>query len=78
MDVYTEENRQYYLFERNSHKGATNGRALLTEDMVRDIRLRRKNGESRQDVYKDYAWTGITEGSFRRVWLNENWKHIVV
>lgn len=78
MDVYTEENRQYYLFERNSHKGAANGRALLTEDMVRDIRLRRKNGESRQDVYKDYAWTGIAEGSFRRVWLNENWKHIVV
>lgn len=46
--------------------------------MVRDIRLRRKNGESKQDVYKDYSWTGITERSFGNVWSGANWKHIVV
>ena len=78
QDVYTEENKQYYLFQRNSHKGSSNGRAKLTEDMVRDIRIRRKNGESREQVYNDYKYTGITEGSFKLVWYNQNWKHIVV
>ena len=78
MDVYTEENRQYYLFQRNSHPGSTNGRAKLTEEMVIDIRTRKKNGEKLADVYKDYKSIGITLGSFRNTWYNCNWKNIVV
>lgn len=78
MDVFTEENRQYYLFQRNSHPGSTNGRAKLTEEMVREIRLRKKNGESCKDVYQDYKYTGITEGSFKQTWCYRNWKNIIV
>ena len=50
----------------------------LTEEMVYDIRLRKKNGESRKEVYEDYKYTGITEGSFKQVWCYQNWKNIVV
>ena len=78
MDVYTEENRQYYLFQRNSHPGSTNGRAKLTEEMVIDIRTRKKNGEKLAEVYKDYEYTGITLGSFKNTWSNQNWKNIIV
>lgn len=78
MDVYTEENRQYYLFQRNSHPGSTNGRAKLTEEMVRDIRLRKRNGEQMKDVYQDYISTGITERSFKNVWLEYNWKNVII
>lgn len=78
MDVYTEENHQYYLFQRNSHPGVTNGRAKLTEEMVRDIRTRRKNGENLSNVYELYKSTGITKGSFTQVWCNKNWKDIIV
>lgn len=78
MDVYTEENRQYYLFQRNSHKGSSNGRAKLNEDMVKNIRLRKKNGETMKQVYEDYKNTGITEKSFKQVWYYQNWKHIIV
>ena len=78
MDVYTEENRQYYLFQRNSHPGSTNGRAKLTEEMVIDIRTRKKKGEKLADVYKDYEYTGITLGSFKNTWSNQNWKNIIV
>ena len=78
MDVFTEENRQYYLFQRNSHPGSTNGRAKLTEEMVIDIRTRKKNGEKLADVYKDYEYTGITLGSFKNTWSNQNWKNIIV
>lgn len=78
MDVYTEENRQYYLFQRNSHPGSSNGRSKLTEDMVRDIRIRKKNGELCKDVYENYKYTGITEGSFKQVWFYQNWKNIIV
>lgn len=78
MDVFTEENRQYYLYQRNSHPGSTNGRAKLTEEMVIDIRIRKKNGEKLSDVYKDYKYTGITLGSFKNTWSNQNWKNIIV
>lgn len=78
MDVYTEDNRQYYLFQRNSHQGSSNGRSKLTEQMVRDIRLRKKNGEKPADVYEDYKTVGITYGSFKNVWSNQNWKNIIV
>ena len=46
--------------------------------MVYNIRLRKKNGESRKEVYEDYKYTGITEGSFKQVWCYQNWKNIVV
>lgn len=78
MDVYTKENRQYYLFQRNSHPGSTNGRAKLTEEMVIDIRTRKKNREKLADVYKDYEYIGITLGSFKNTWSNQNWKNIIV
>ena len=77
QDVYTEENKNYYLFKRNSHSGSTNGRAKLTEEDVYQIRLRRKNGETCQSVYKDYS-DKVTKGSFSNVWLYQNWKNIVV
>ena len=78
QDVYTEDNRQYYLFQRNSHSGSNNPRAKMTEDMIYDIRLRKKNGEARSQVYEDYKYIGITEGSFRQIWYYYNWKNIVV
>lgn len=77
MDVYTEENKQYYLFQRNSHPGSTNGRAKLTEKDVYNIRLRKKNGESCKDVYEDYKEM-TTYGSFKNIWSYQNWKNIIV
>lgn len=44
MDVYTEENKNYYKFKRNSNS-ETNSHAKLKEKDVYNIRLRRKNGE---------------------------------
>ena len=78
IDVYTEENQKYYLFQRNSHPGSSNGRSKLTEEMVIDIRTRKKNGEKMLDVYQEYKSTGITEGSFKNTWHGYNWKNIQV
>ena len=75
MDVYTPENKQYFMFKRNSHS-ENNSHAKLTEKDVYDIRLRRKNGEKKEEVYKDYPM--LTKGSFNNVWYYQNWKHIIV
>jgi group I intron endonuclease len=75
MDVYTPENKAYYLYKRNSHS-ENNSHAKLTEQDVRDIRLRKKNGEKWQDVYQDY--TILKEGSFKLVWYGQNWKNVIV
>lgn len=75
MDVYTEENKAYHKFLRNSNS-ENNSHAKLTENDVRTIRIRKKNGETLQEVYKDYQI--LTYGSFKCVWYNKNWKHIIV
>lgn len=75
MDVYTDENKEYYKFKRNSHS-ENNSHAILKIKDVYNIRLRKKNGESIKDVYQDY--TQITYGSFKNIWYNVNWKSVIV
>lgn len=76
MEVYTEQNKQYHLHD-TANKGSMNGRARLNENDVKNIRLRRKNGEQLKEVYKDYQ-DKVTYGSFTNVWTYQNWKNIVV
>ena len=75
-EVYTEENK---LFHKNNtgNTGSSNGRARLTEEEVKSIRSRRKNGENIKQVYEDYK-NKLTYGSFSNVWTYQNWKNIIV
>ena len=75
-EVYTPENKEFHL-HNTGNKGSSNGRARLTEDDVRIIRTRKKNGEQLKDVYDDYK-NKLTRGSFSNVWCYQNWKDIVV
>ena len=75
-EVYTPENKLFHL-HNTGNSGSENGRARLTEQEVYNIRLRRKNGENRNEVYKDYK-DKLTFGSFNNVWSYQNWKNIVV
>lgn len=76
-EVYTVENRNFHAHNTN-RKGSANGRALVTEDQVRDIRNRKKNGEHWRDVYLDYAYTRIQVPAFKDIWNNRKWKHVIV
>lgn len=69
-EVYTDFNIHYHKCN-TGNKGSLNGRAKLTEDDVYNIRLRRKNGEKRGEVYKDYQ-NKITKGSFNNIWSYQN------
>ena len=75
-EVYTPENKEFHK-HNTANKGSKNGRSRLTEDEVRDIRIRRKQGEILSEVYKDYQ-DKITYGSFTNVWTYQNWKNIIV
>lgn len=75
-EVYTPEVKEFHK-HNTANKGSKNGRSRLTEEDVRNIRLRRKNGEILSNVYQDYA-DKITYGSFTNVWTYQNWKNIVV
>ena len=77
MEVYTLKNKKYHQHHELSFKGSSNGRAKLNEEDVRDIRIRRKNGEKLNDVYQDYK-DKVTKGSFTNVWSYQNWKNIIV
>lgn len=77
MEVYTPENIDFHKHNTGQY-GSQNGRALLNEQQVYNIRLRKKVGEKPQDVYEDYKYTGITYKSFTNVWYYKNWKNIVV
>ena len=75
-EVYTEEIKEFHK-HNTANKGSKNGRSRLTEEDVKTIRIRRKNGEILSEVYKDYA-DRITYGSFTNVWTYQNWKNIIV
>lgn len=76
-EVYTKENKQFHR-HNTGQKGSQNGRSLLTENDVRNIRLRKKLGQSWKRVYEDYKFTGITKDSFYNIWQGYNWKNVVV
>ena len=65
-EVYTPENKEFHL-HNTGNKGSSNGRSRLTEEDVRSIRTRRKNGEQLKNVYEDYK-DKLTKGSFKNVW----------
>lgn len=75
-EVFTKENRDFHTYN-TAQVGNENGRAKLNEEDVYDIRKRRKNGETRKEVYEFYK-DRLTFGSFNNVWYGGNWKHIVV
>ena len=75
-EVYTPENKEFHK-HNTANNGSKNGRSRLTEEEVRDIRMRRKNGEILSEVYKDYS-NKLTYGSFTNVWTYQNWKNIIV
>ena len=76
-EVYTQENIEFHK-HNTGQKGSSNGRSLLDEEDVYNIRLRKKTNEDIHYVYEDYKYTGIKFNSFQNVWNNRNWKHIVV
>ena len=75
-EVYTEENKKYHLHD-TGNIGSQNGRSRVTEEDVRNIRLRRKNGEQLKIVYEDYK-DKLTKGSFINIWSYQNWRNITV
>lgn len=75
-EVYTAENKAFHL-RNTSNKGSKNGRSKLTEEEVKNIRIRKKNGEKLSDVYQDYD-NKLTYKSFVNVWSYQNWKSIIV
>ena len=73
-EIYTPERIEYHK-SHTGNNGSYNGRAKLTEEDVRNIRLRKKNGESSATVYEDYK-DKQTKGSFMQIWYYQNWLHI--
>ena len=76
-EVYTLENRNFHA-NNTGNIGSKNGRSILTEEMVIDIRTRYKNGETVQEIYKDYESLGITYGSFKNTVYGYNWTNIKI
>ena len=63
------------LFGSVNLKGSLNPRAQLTEEDVKNIRIRRMNGERLSDVYEDYKdrLDGNKRAGFSKIWLHESW-----
>lgn len=77
MEVYTPENKNFHL-HNTGQKGIANGRSVLTESQVYDIRKSKLEGASKQKIFNDYSFTGISKYAFDKVWRGVSWKHVVV
>ena len=71
------EGRKFTEEEKKLVRGSNNGNSKVCEKDVIDIRNRRKQGEQRKNVYKDYK-EKISERNFKAIWLYQNWKHIKI
>ena len=69
-EVYTEKRKQNHK-NNTGNVGSYNGRTKLTEEDVRNIRIRHKNGEPSSQIYKDYS-EKITKGSFQNIISYQN------
>lgn len=56
--------------------GESNGKAKLTVEDVKKIRIAYNNHEKQRDVYEDYKHL-ITFNSFQNIWQGQSWKHIM-
>ena len=63
--------------EKELLRGSNNGNSKVLEKDVVAIRVRRKNGEQRKNVYEDYK-NIISERNFNAIWLYQTWKHIKI
>ena len=75
-EVYTKENKEFHL-HNTGNKGSSNGRSIFTEEEVKAIRTRKKNGENRKIVYLDYA-KKCSEKYFENIWYGYTWKDIII
>lgn len=76
-EVYTKENKNFHK-HNTGQKGSENGRSILSEKDVYNIRLSKKQGLKLDDVYELYKNTGIKKSTFEFIWYDGNWKHIKV
>ena len=75
-EIFTEENKQWHYSNGQSRPGSKNGMVKITENDVRTIRERKKNGEVRSAVFNDYKEV-LKKGGFDSIWYGTTWKHII-
>lgn len=78
LNTLTRNNFGYNITEGGDHtmaRGEDHHNVKLTEEDARDIISRRKNGESRSEVYKLYSHK-IGLAGFINVWQGRTWSHI--
>ena len=72
-EVFTEENRK--LHSRLAKNNKPNGRAVLQEEDVLEIRRLHKEGVTNSEIYK--AYPHVSSSSIRRIINGETWKYLL-
>lgn len=73
MDVYTDDNKNYYKRTNNKSKDLFK-HSNFSEDDVHKIRDLRQSGMCRQEAYKQYTWINLN--TFNDIWYYRTFKHI--
>lgn len=73
---------QYFLNKEKSelislaNRGSKNGRAKLTEEIVFEIRKKKKEGFSKSEIQNQHLY--IPKSTFNKVWNYYTWKHVKI
>ena len=62
---------------RREQDGSKNSMAKFTDEQVRNIRIRKANGENIKNVYKDYS-NLVKMEAFRNLWNGKTYKNVVI
>lgn len=72
-EVFSEENRLWHKTKGVGSPGGKHPNAKLTNEDVYNIRIAKKNGDSKEDVYRKFD-KKISKVAFEQIWYDMTWK----
>lgn len=76
VEGFTKENLEYVTKIAKRKESAKRQNSKMTEELVLQIRVDKKNGMKRKDAYIKYQNYFTSIGGFDSIWYNQRWKEI--
>lgn len=73
-EVYTEENKKFHK-TNSGMVGINNGRSKISLEDAKKIKIRKIEGDTMKEVYKDYSHL-YSIGYFKNIWYGDKWYNL--
>jgi group I intron endonuclease len=76
-EVFSKENKEWHSTFGKTNCGENNGCSLLNKNQILEIRIAKKNGKDKKEVFQDYSDL-IAYSTFEQIWYEMTYKEDVL